>query len=345
MSLTYTAYATRRLIKFGGIFVGGFTLTWLIVSIGISAYKAAHPPYISPDIKYGILAKTVFPVKTFDKKNFSQELANDTFPKFPDQAKVYIITRPGNTFLALQQDTITAKDLGFKDDPEQISDGVYKFTNNTLNQTLTMNVLEGSFQMSYPYQSDQLLLNPAKMPTKEEAIKAAQDYLSSANKLPEDLKGGDNKVTYWKIDSGALKSVTSLSEANIIKVDFFRKNIDNDLKVMSADVNSASVSVLVSGSTLDGKRIVEVNYKYADIDRELFSTYPIKTVEEAWNDLKSGNYWPAVDTKGNDVAIRNVYLAYFEPVSLTNYLQPIFVFEGDQNFVGYVTAVAEKYTK
>lgn len=345
MSLTYTAYTSRKLIKWGGIFVVGFTLTYMLASVAIAAYKIAHPPYIPPDIKYGILPKTVFPEKTFLKKNFTQQLANDTFPKFADQAKVYIITRPDNTFLALEQDKNTAKALGFKSDPTQIKDGVYEFKNTTLNQTLTMNVLEGSFQMAYPYQSDQMLLNPTKMPTKEEAVNLAKDYLSGAGKLPDDLGGGENKISYWKIGNEGLKSVSSLSEANIVKVDFFRKTIGSDLKVMSAAVNSSSVSVLVSGSTVEGKQIVEVNYKYASIDRELYSTYPIKTVEEAWSDLVAGNYWPAVDTSGNNVAIRNVYLAYFEPVSLTNYLQPIFVFEGDQNFVAYVPAVTDKYIK
>jgi hypothetical protein len=183
------------------------------------------------------------------------------------------------------------------------------------------------------------------MPTKEEAIDIAKSYLLGANKLPDDLASGENKVSYWKISFDGLQSVSSLSEANIIKVDFFRKKIDDNLNVMSAKVNSAPVSVLVSGSQLEGKRIVEVNYKYANIDREMYSTYPIKTTEEAWNELKAGNYWPASDVNGIDVAINNVYLAYFEPVSLTNYLQPIYVFEGNQDFVAYVPAITDKYIK
>ena len=115
--------------------------------------------------------------------------------------------------------------------------------------------------------------------------------------------------------------------------------------MLSSDVNSASVSVLVSGSQTEGRRIVQVDYKYANIDRELFSTYPIKTSAQAWADLVAGNYWPASDVDGNAVTIRNMYLAYFEPVTLTNYLQPIYVFEGDKNFVAYVPAVTNNYIK
>jgi hypothetical protein len=247
--------------------------------------------------------------------------------------------------LALDQDTVTAGDLGFNSKPSEVKYGVYEFKNDSLNQTLTMNVLDGSFNLKYPYESDQLLLNPEKMPTKEEAITIAKGYLSGANKYPTDLSEGEKKVSYWKISFDGLKSVSSLSEANIIRVDFFRTNIADNLKIVSGDVNSASVSVLVTGSQLEGKKIVEVNYKYTQIDREIFSTYPIKTPEQAWTDLNAGNYWPASDVETKDVTIRQMYLAYFEPISLTNYLQPIYVFEGDGNFVGYVSAVTEKYTK
>jgi len=78
-----------------------------------------------------------------------------------------------------------------------------------------------------------------------------------------------------------------------------------------------------------------------EIDLESFSTYPIKAVEDAWTDLEKGNYWPASDTSNESVVIRHVYLAYFEPIVLTHFLQPVFVFEGSDNFVAYVTAVMD----
>lgn len=346
MSLTYTAFVSRKIIKYGGVGIAGFTMAYILIGMGIAAYLKAHPPYQAPDVKFGLLPKTVFPEKKFAKKDFTAELPNDKFPSFKDQAKVYVITRPDNTFLALDQDIVTARDFGFVAKPQEIKYGVYEFKNDNLNQTLTMNVLDGSFQLRYPYENDQLLLNPEKMPTKEEATNIAKGYLSGAGKFPEDIaEGGERKISFWKIGFEGLKSVTSLSEANIIKVDFFRKNLDSDFKILSTDINGASVSVLVTGSQLEGKKIVEVSYKYATIDRELFSTYPIKTAEEAWNDLKMGNYWPASDVETNKVTIRNMYLAYFEPISLTNYLQPIYVFEGDGKFAAYVPAVTDNFIK
>lgn len=345
MTLTHTAYISRKLIKFGGIFVVLLVVGWSGLTAAIAAYKTAHPPYIPPTIKYGVLPKIVFPEKSFEKKDFSFELPNDSTPHFSDQTKVYIIYRPDSNFLALEEDTKTAKALGFNSTPAQIRTGVYEFKNDVLNQTLTMNVIESSFVLKYPYLSDQMLLNTGNVPGKNEAIEIAKSFLQGANRLGADIEEGEKKVTFWKIEYDGLKSVSSQSEANVARVDFFRKNLEGELKILSAEIGRASVSVLTTGSTVEGKKVVEVNYKYANIDRESFSTYPIKTTEIAINDLKIGNYWPISDVSSKNVIIRKIYLAYFEPVTLTNFMQPVFVFEGDGNFVAYVPAVIDKYVK
>ena len=270
-------------------------------------------------------------------------MPNDTLPKFNDQAKVYVVYRPISSFLALEDDIKTAKDFGFVSAPTEVGSGIYEFRNDTLNQTLTMNVLEGSFVLTYPYQNDQTLLTLGGVPDKANSILIASDFLGSGNKLASDLKEGEKKVSYWKIETDGLKSVTSQSDANAARVDFYRENLEGDLKVLSTDINSAPVSVLVSNSSSTGKRILEVSYKYANINRESYSTYPIKTVDQAIADLKSGNYWPVSDVIKGEVVIKKIYLAYFEPVTLTNYMQPIFVFEGDGNFTAYVPAITESY--
>lgn len=344
-TLTHTAYVSRTIIKYGGTGVVVFTLFYIGITWAVKAWIAAHPPYTPPNVRYGVLSKIKFPEKKFEKKNFTLELPNDTVPTFKDQSRVYFIARPDTEFLALEQDKKTAKGLGFINEPTQLAYGIYEFNNNDLNLKLTMNVLDGSFRLKYPYENDQLLLNPKKVPTKEQAVIDAKAYLQRVEKFPQDLIDGTNKVSYWKIEYNGLKAVTSQSEANVARVDFFRKNLEGDFKIVNADVNNATASVIVSGSDVQGKQVIEVNYHYSPIDRESFGTYPIKTAEAAIADLKAGNYWPALDTVGKDNIIRKMYLAYFEPVDLTNYMQPVFVFEGDNNFVAYVSAVTDKYLR
>ena len=343
MSLTYTAYVSRNIIKFGGIGVIGLMILWSVTTGLIKMYQAANPPYVAPTVKYGIIPKVIFPDKQFEKKTFTFQLPGDEIPKFKDQAKVFVVYRPIDSFLALENDKQTARQLGFSNEPTPVKTNIYEFRNNVNNQTLTMNILDGSFKMSYPYLNDQLLLNPNNMPSKEEAIVIAESYLSSGNKYADDLKNGEKTASFWKINFDGLKPVSSLSEANIIRVDFFRENIDKDFKIMTDKPGESAISILISGASVETKRLVEVNYKYANIGRDSFSTYPIKTVDTAMGELKNGQYWPALDTNGNSVIIRRIYLAYFEPTTLTNFMQPVYVFEGDDNFTAYVPAVIDEY--
>ena len=344
MSLTHTAHMSRNIIKFGGIGIVAIVILWSVTKIAYRAYLTANPPYYPPTVKYGILPKVVFTEKQTEVKNFVFELANDRIPVFSDQMKVYVIYKPITTFLALDEDTKTAENFGFIERPREIKDGIYEFKNNNTNKTLTVNVLDGHFQMSYPYLTDQLLLTPDEVPNKEKAISIASSFLSAGNKFTDDLKNGDKVVSFWKISEGGLKSVESQSEANAVRVDFFRESFD-EVKLLSSSFNKASVSVLISGSKTEAKKIIEFNLKDISIGRgaESYSTYPIKTTQEAINSLNSGNYWPAVDVEKKEVVIRKIYLAYFEPNTLTNFLQPIYVFEGDDGFVAYVPAIKSEW--
>lgn len=346
-TLTYVAYVSRRIIKYGGFGLIAFLFFWWGLTASIAAYRKAHPPYSAPTVRFGTLGKIVFPEKSFEKKNFVTELADDKFPKYKDQANVYVIYRSKSPLGALEESKKTASLIGFNNEPREVATGIYLFTDSVGGKSLTMNVLESSFIMSYPYLSDQLLLNPDQMPSKDEAIKVAKNYIQQAEKLSTDLDEGEKKVSYWKINFDGLKPVDGLSEANIIRVDFFRKKLGDDVQMVSTEIGKASVSVLVSGSSVTTKKIVEVNYRHVDVDTSAASssTYPIKTSEEAFAELKLGNYWPANDVAAKDVTIRKIYLAYFEPINLTQFLQPVYVFEGDGGFVAYVRAIIDKYAR
>ena len=343
MTLTHTAYASRNLIKYGGSGLIAFILLLSIGSVSIKTYKASHPVYVAPTVKYGVLPKNIFPAKEFTTKNFTFEFTNDVIPSFNDQTKVYIIYRSKTEILALEEAKRVAKNFGFDNEPSEVSNGIYEFKNEATKKTLTMNVLEGDFGLKYPYLDDPSILEAKDMPTKDNAIETAISFLESGNKYTSDLKNGKKNVSYWKISDGILTSVGALSEANAIKVEFYREFLDDKWEIFSPNNGIASVSILVSGSAENEKKIIEANFKYANIDRESYSTYPIKTTNEAIDELKAGNYWPASDVGLEIVTIRSVELAYYEPVTLTQYLQPIYVFKGDNNFVAYVSAITGKY--
>jgi len=346
-SLTEVAYTSRRVIKFGGIGLLSFLFLWWGMIEAIKAYRKAFPPYVAPTVRYGILDKVVFPQKEFQKKSFAAELPNDSFPKYKDQARVFVIYRSSSVLGALEESKETANLMGFVSEPREINTGIYLFSDSNTGKSLTMNVLESSFKLSYPYLTDQLLLNTGQMPGKEEAIRTATDFIDRAGKMSPDLEEGEKKVSFWKISFDGLQEVSALSEANIVRVDFNRKKLDDEIEVVSVEFDKAPVSVLVSGSSVAAKKIVEVNYKHVKIDpsEASSSTYPIISSQEAFKNLEMGNYWPANDTQADKVTIRKIYLAYFEPINLTQFMQPIYVFEGDGGFVAYVRAINDNYAR
>jgi hypothetical protein len=344
-SLTYVAHISRRIIKYGGVGLVGLVAIWWIGGLAVKVYLAAHTPYVPPTVRFQILPKIVFPDKKFERKEFSLELPNDTYPKFKDQAKVYVIYRSKSVIGELEAAKKTAALMGFRKEPTEIKTGIYEFADSLTNRTLTMNVLSGNFNLSYPYLADQLLLNPDEMSDKAGAVSVAKSFLQQAGKMYPDLEEGENKISYWKIAFGGLKETPGLNDANLVRVDFFRKKLDGNQEMVTDDLSKASVSVLVSGSSLAAKKIVEVEYKYINVDVSAPSTYPIKTPEAAYEDLKMGYYWPAKDSEAKSTVIRKVTLAYFEPVTPAQFLQPVYVFGGDGGFTAYVPAVTDKWVQ
>ncbi len=345
MSLTQVAYTSRNAIKYGGIGLVGFLFFYSGMGLAIKEYKRRNPPYVEPTVRYGVIDKVFFPEKEFQKKEFEYELPNDTFPKYKDQAKVYVIYRSKSIIGALEEGKKTAATMNFLSEPKETGIGIYVFNDSNTGRSLTMNVLQSSFKLSYPYLTDQLLLNPEQMPNKEQAISTATNFLEQTGKLSPDLVEGEKKVSFWKINFDGLKEVTALSEANIIRVDFFRKKLVDDFQVVAMEVGKAPVSILISGSSVAAKKVVEVNFQHVNVDTSeaSSSTYPIISSKEAFENLKMGNYWPAKDNSSNKVIIRKIYLAYFEPVNLTQFMQPVYVLEGDGGFVAYVRAVTDTY--
>ena len=59
-SLTQVAYVSRRIIKYGGVGLLGLMVVWWGLVAAVKAYQEAHPPYVAPSVRYGILPKIVF---------------------------------------------------------------------------------------------------------------------------------------------------------------------------------------------------------------------------------------------------------------------------------------------
>jgi len=343
-SLTETSYLTRRIIKYSFLAIVALLLIRSGWGIFKQYWRARHPlPSTPPDVAFGKLEAIQFSSgKEKPQKGFILQTVSGDLPKMPDQAKVFFVIPQENQLLALEKTNQLAKNLGFSSSPEKIREDLYRYRNQSLKTILTINPLTKTFFFQYPYLQDQTLIT-LSLPPQKEIIDAAKGFLEKTGRNHDDLLPEKAKVVLWKITPNGKQPAPSLSEANLAQVNFFREDIENQYHIYPQDLKNSNVSVLVSGDSHGNREIVEVKYTYFYIDKEKSATYPLKPISQAWEELKSKDYHLAkLDSQptSNNIPIRQIYLAYLDPHYPTNFLQPIYVFEGDYGFFGFVPAIS-----
>lgn len=345
-SLTQIAITARKAIRYGIFLIIFLMVGKVVLDASIGVYLKVFPPApAAPTVKFGKLTKIPFPTNNITAKlTYTLETPDGGLPtNIPNQAKVYFMPKTGANLLALDVATQKAKAMDFTSDPQQLSDILYKYTNPNFPSVLEMNIVTGTFSISYDLTADRTPIT-TRPPVAEVAASEFRSILSSANILPDDLSGTTSH-DFLKLSNGSLVSALSLSESDLVKVNLFRKNYDN-LPSMTGDPNQANVWALISGSTNHDQQIIAAEYHYHPVDESQFATYPIKTPAQAFSELQSGQAFVAdlgLNKDGSNLKIRRVYLAYFDPEMESDFYQPMYVFEGDNGFTAYVSAVTSNY--
>lgn len=284
------------------------------------------------------------------KLTYTLETATGSLPTdIPSQAKVYFMPKVNSNLLSLDTAKAKATALGFNDpNPQAESDSLYKFKNPGFPSTMEINIITGAFSISYDLISDRTAINN-RPPAAEIAASEFRGALSSANVLPDDLSG-PMVPSYLKLTNGKLINVPALSEADMVKVSLFRKSYDN-LPSVTTDPFQSNVWAIMSGAPQRDQQIIAAEYHYYSVDASQYSTYPIITPQESFNELGSGNAYIASMGQykdGDSLKIRRIYLAYFDPGVATDFYQPVYVFDSGENdpsnsFIAYLPAVTSTY--
>lgn len=345
-TLTTTAYYTRKVVKYGSVVLVILIFSKVIIEGAIAFWKKIHPPAPpAPTVIFGKIPAIEFPPKeNIGGLEYVLETPTGALPEFPDRAKVFFVPYQRPNLLALDRAKQEAKLMDFTNEPLKLSEKMYKWikANNEL-ATLEMDVFSGSFTYNYNWQLDQNILSGKSLPGKEQAKTEAINFLKKVNILEDDLLNGRAEVEYLKLSGSSLMPAVSPSEANFCRVDMFRQNVD-ELSVLTATQTKGIVTIMFSGIYQYEKRVVKVEFNYFPIKYDSMGTYPIKTAATALQELKMGQGFIARwSGSGSSVVIRRIYLAYYDSEKPQNYLQPIIVFEGDDNFFGYVSAVTAEW--
>lgn len=348
-SLTNTAYYTRLSIKWG---IVGIIILFLLKSLLTSAldvWKAAHPPPPPPpDVAFGKLPTLKFPKSTVkaSELKFKLETIDGRAYVASNSAAVYFIPKPAPNLLSLTRAQQFATKLNL--DPQAVTNDkiFYRFRDLQFpTRTMDFDIITNNFELNYDYTSDLSLFAQKNPPSAAEVIMQAKNFLQNFSLYSDSLANGKEKITFLALSGNNLIPTTSLASSDAVRVDFGRADIEG-LKLFTPDPSFELVYFIFSGSNVTEKKILKASYKFWPIEIEQRATYPLRSAQNAWEELQKGEGFiarlqsSATDDDGQaNVVIRNIYLGFYYPDNYQQFLQPIYVFEGDPNFLGYVSAI------
>lgn len=344
--LTKTSISARRAIRYAVYLVIVFFAVRFTVRTGIALYKKFFPPAPPPPtVAFGKLPKIPFPIKPgMTDVTYKLETPEGALPKLIDQLPVYAMPPFTPKIKAFSDAKEKAQRLGFSVDGQSIIENipnVFIFKKPGSSAILTMNIISGTFSISYDLASDPTILSKTP-PTPEIANSKTVDFLQRADLYPEDLNN-DSKTQLIRVEAGVMKEAISLSEADFVKVNLFRKNItfkELPFASVTPDYPESNVWFIIGGSD-----IVLGEYHYFPIDETKSATYPLKTSEVLWKEFIENKAYIANPgtNKSGEIVIRRVYVSYYDPGQYTQYYQPVAVFEGDNGFYAFLPAITDEY--
>ncbi len=339
---------TKKIIEIIGIVIGVIVAFFVLFRIVLFVKEIFYPtPPPKPTVSFGKLQPQVFPKNaTNTTLNYSINTLTGNLPAFTDQVKIYRIQESQPDLLAIDKFQSKVKEIGFIPQYTAISDKIFEWKSDPnqggIDKTIRVNIVNGNFTITSPYLSDKDLLAGKNLSDQKNAIDIAGGMLSDMQMVPDDVDLSKNTTNLFSINSnGSFSQATSLSNAQIIEVSFYQNDIDK-LPIFYEKPDSSNINFLIGGGT-NRAEIVAVNYVH-QAPSDQYSTYPIKTTNQAFEDLKKGNsYIASYFGNSSNINITDVTLGYYIGTTPQDFLMPVFVFTGDNGFKAYVPAVTDEW--
>lgn len=383
MSLHETTVLVKKAGLGSVLGIIGIIIIVIFVRIGIMVYNYYFPPKIEPPTRvYGLLKPLKFPVSSYNNMyTYDLHTTSGDFPKdLPDRLSVFPIVHHPPNFLNLEKAKQKVQDLNFtgQDDinvvPEiQLADPYYEWDENKgFLRKIIFNINSFDFKMTSDYLSQLSVKDAQYISDEQSAIKVALNFLDRAELTPKDLdldktKQKDNSIHYitypelYQVVEGpqgnTKEETTSLSKTQIIRVNFYQKNLKYDLITGEAAELKPKIPVEIPilyphppystmefwiASSKVKADVAEAYFTHQEINTtDTTATYKLITPSVAYNDVLKKNkaYIASYFGSDNNVLINNIYLAYYLGEEEQDYLMPIYVFEGNNGFIAYVSAL------
>ncbi|MBI2034849.1 MAG: hypothetical protein HYT11_03915 [Candidatus Levybacteria bacterium] len=378
LSLHKATELTKKLFKISLLII--IFLIFFVYTFRLGKYvkDLVFPPQpIPPSAAFGKLPQINFPQNVIEKK-FTYNINTITgdlpsAPGYPFKTRVYKMLDLQPSLLNLDRARTKAKAIGFSGREIALSETDFKWIDSTgpFPRELNMNTITFNFKFTSPYKNYLYLFPHGTAPDEQKAKDDALAFLSEMQLFAPDIDFGKAKTKLLELQENSLSEATSLSEAQLVSVNFYQKNIKSG-REDSADIETQRENQEGPNTAKDaedtlpiyypnppnstinfiigGIGMLEANYSHQTIS-ELFTSYPLKTASEAYEELVQGKAFIAAFPDNDEykqkteIKITNVSLGYYIGIEKQEYLMPVVVFENRDGFFAYVSAVQNSWIK
>jgi len=266
------------------------------------------------------------------------------FEEATSAAEVYFLPQKTASFGFLTKIYLMAKAAGFDTDITQhrLDDKMAIF--NDGKNKLTIDIKTFNYTYSYTITHDDNV-TPPTLPVAETILfNEAATYMSAMGRYPEELARGERNIKYMRLDpeTNEIIPLKSSESANIVEVDFFLPDKNGLPVVSSSYYNSQHYVMFLIGE--NKTKVIKAQVQYFDRSEDQIGLYPLRSAQQAWEDLKKGKgVVVSSQAKLGEIKVQKVFLAYYDPAVYQEYVQPVYVFLGNNEFVAYVSAVRDDY--
>lgn len=308
-------------------------------------WKAINPPAPPPPtVGFGLLPQLRFPDKAESEvpTKYTLELPRGVFPEFPDRAKVFFIPQSTLNLFSDQNGRAIAAKYGFVFEPTILTPRLYRWQKSApLQSTLQMDIQSMQIRFTTDYLNRPDLLLNSKVPELPQAEQIVKSFMRTGNISDPSILTGSVKSSYLKLQGTQLVDAVSYSDADFVKVSINRTPIDEVYAMHTSDASGVIEAIVAGGSA--SSAVVDFTSNFKPIDAAQVHTYPVRTPSQAWAVLQAGEGFVAVHDGADQAVIRRVTLGYYDDFEDQSYLQPVYVFMGDDDFLGYVPAIDSRY--
>lgn len=263
-------------------------------------------------------------------------------------AKIFFLPPSTSKFGFREKIYAMAKTVGINTEAVQhkLNGTVAAFTDDR--QIFSVDITTFNFTYEYDIKDDETLFLNALVPSQSLSEERAKGFLRAVGRYPEELAQGKTNTLYYHYNpiEKKLTPVTRPQDANVVEVDFYRPDVDavpQSISTVSPKYfNSQNFVILAFNAA--GSKVIKAQIQFFERSTEQIGIYPLKTGDQAYEELQEGRGIIVSPSESlQNVAIKKMFLGYYDPDSYQEYLQPVYVFLGDNDFVSYVPALRETY--